>query len=65
MSAVFLVGVSVLLYAGARALAALWTAHDGGAPRLELLGEVVVAVPVALPVADVLVAAPKTSPPRR
>lgn len=63
MSAVFLVGVSVLLLAGARALAALWTVP--GAPRPEILGEIVVAVPVALPATDVLVAAPKTSPPRR
>ena len=63
MSAVFLVGVSVLLLAGARALAALWTAP--GTPRPAILGEILVGVPAALPATDVLVAAPKTSPPRR
>lgn len=62
MSAVFLVGVSVLLLAGMRALVALATAS--GARRFDLVSEVGLAVPIALPVTDVLVAAPKTSPPR-
>lgn len=59
MSAVFLVGVSVLLLAGAIAV----LRSVPGVRRVDLVAEVVIAVPLALPARDVLVAAPKTSPP--
>ena len=58
MSAVLLVGVSVLLFA----LATLRTL--AAARRIELITELVPLPPRALPATDVLVAAPKTSPPR-
>jgi hypothetical protein len=58
MSAVLLVGVSVLLLA----LATLRTV--AAARRVELVPELALAVPIAQPVTDVLIAAPKTSPPR-
>ena len=57
MSAVLLVGVSVLLLA----LATLRTL--AAARRFELVTELATIAPRPLPALDVLVAAPKTSPP--
>ena len=58
MSAVLLVGVSVLLFA----LATLRTLAS--ARRFELVAELATIAPRPVPGFDALVAAPKTSPPR-